>query len=96
MKYLIILSLFLVSCDNTPTKVENTNKETTIEIQQLAEKDTILYKVVELKDQVYCINTKTNLVERKISNDSGYMKTFGLFLFIIIIVCIIGFFILLD
>jgi hypothetical protein len=69
LKLLIIFSLFLVSCTPTEFKVENQEKASTIEILNLAQQDTVLYKVVHLNNNLYTINTNTNLVEYMIYND---------------------------
>jgi hypothetical protein len=84
---LIILTLFLFSCENTPTQVKNPEKETTMEILQLANQDTTCVKVVEIDNIVYVINN--GLVTHKIVNSSGGAKTLILIAFIIVIVLIV-------
>lgn len=89
MKKLIVVVLFslaFISCNNDRIEVSNPKKETTLELQQLAAIDTNTYKIVYHDETLYCINPKTNTVEKKISNDSGGLATVGLILFILIII----------
>lgn len=84
----IICLLFLfASCKNEPTKVENPQKETTVQLQLLAATDTTTYKVVEYDDVVYVI--KDNLVIKKVGNDSGAIGSLIIILFVVLIVAII-------
>ena len=55
MKYLIILILFifLSSCNNDDIKVEHPETVTTLEIRKLAEADTTLHRIVYLDDKLY-------------------------------------------
>ena len=74
-----------MSCSNDPIDVEKPQKETTVEIQELAQRDTALYKVVELKRTLYLLN-KDNIVVKKVENLSGVADT----LFLIIIILVVG------
>jgi len=67
-KIIIILLLTLVGCVNQKVKVKGDLSKTTVELQQLASQDTILYKVVLKDDRIYCINGTTNLVEYKMTD----------------------------
>ena len=95
MKKLImiaVLGLTMISCSNTPTKVENPKEVTTIELQQLASIDSTTYKVVEKDDTVYIVSTKDNMVVKKVVNNSGFAETCVL----IIVVVIFLFFVVLN
>lgn len=84
----ILFAFVLFSCDNTEIKVENPEKITTVEIQIMAQQDSLTYKKVYLNDVLYLVN-KDNQIEYSISNYSGVLGTvllFILFLFIVIIV----------
>lgn len=85
---LIIFTLFLFSCENTSTKVKYPEKETTIEIQQLASRDTTCVNIVEIKDIVYVLNN--GIVTHKIENSSGIVKTLLLFILIFLIIYLIS------
>jgi PBP1b-binding outer membrane lipoprotein LpoB len=89
-KLLLILTTVLLfsACDNTPIKVENKQKVTTVELQQLAKIDTNLYKVVISNDKLYYINPKTELVEGVVSNESGVVSTLAVIL--IFMICLGG------
>jgi len=69
----ICLLVLFASCDNTPTEVKDPQKETTVQLQQLAAIDTVDYKVVELNDVMYVI--KDDLVVKKVKNQSGDSKS---------------------
>ena len=78
-----------MSCDNSPSTFaeQERTKNTTIELQELAKKDSNVYKVVVIKDTYYIINSKTNLVESRISNHTGSLATmFMLLIFLLIII----------
>lgn len=82
MKKLLIavlfgVSLVFTSCDSTPIKVKDPNVETTVQIQSLAKIDTCVYKVVEQGDDIFIVNPKTQLVEKKITNESDVVKFLG-------------------
>ena len=66
MKQLLTLLLFilLTSCSNADINVDNKEKETTVEITNLADKDSNSYKAVYLNNTLYLVNTKTKLVEK--------------------------------
>jgi len=83
---ILLLGATMISCDNTPTKVENPKQVTTVELQQLASIDTTTYKVVEKDDTVYILSAKDNFVVKKINNQSGEVETLILFFFIVLIV----------
>ena len=80
---ILLLGVTMISCENTPTKVENPKQETTLELQQMAAIDSITYKVVEKDNKVYILSTKDNMVVKKISNDSGFIYTTIICIFII-------------
>jgi hypothetical protein len=90
-RFLIIalLGLSLTSCNNTPTKVENPKKVTTVELQQMAKIDSTTYKVVEKDNTVYVLSTKDNMVVKTVSNDSGLVFTLILFIFVILFIATI-------
>jgi len=83
---ILLLGATIISCDNTPTKVENPKQVTTVELQQLASIDTTTYKVVEKDDKVYILSTKDNVVVKKVNNDRGALNTVILLFFIVLIV----------
>jgi PBP1b-binding outer membrane lipoprotein LpoB len=85
-KLIMILGLVLVlsSCSDTPTEVKNPKQETTVELQQLANIDSVTYKVVEKGKTVYILSTKDNTVVKKVRNESGAIKTSFLVVFIIL------------
>jgi PBP1b-binding outer membrane lipoprotein LpoB len=90
-KIIIIVGLILISfsCSNTPIAVADSNKETTLEIQQLANQDTNCYKVVELNDILYVLQDQKVVI--KVSNDSGALNSILLvFLLIWLLVIIIA------
>jgi len=86
-KLIMILGLVLVfsSCSDTPTEVKNPKQETTVELQQLANIDSLTYKVVEKYDTVYILSTKDNTVVKKIRNHSGALDTSVLVFFIVLV-----------
>jgi hypothetical protein len=88
MKNLLLITLLgaFMSCSNTPTNVENPTKSTTIELQQLANADSTVYKVVELNDAVYILSEKDNLVVKQIHNSTGVVYTLTLILVIIFVI----------
>lgn len=91
MKKLILFALaamLFASCRDTNVKVKTPESETTTLIQMLADKDTVVYKVVQLEDKVYCINTKTKLVNIKVANDSGLVDTLAVVI-VIMLLCLI-------
>lgn len=90
MKNLLLLIFAIValsSCASTEYKVDDSQKETTVEIQQMVQTDTVCYKIVELNNNLYVVNTTTNLVEYKALDDSP-LKT-------LIIILLVMFFIVL-
>jgi hypothetical protein len=90
MKKLLLITLLgaFMSCSNTPTNVENPTKSTTIELQQLANADSTVYKVVELNNAVYILSEKDNLVVKQIHNSTGVIYT--LILILVLILVIVG------
>jgi LysM repeat protein len=73
-KLFIILVLgVLTSCGNIPTKVKNPKEVTTVELQQLAKKDTTTYKVVEKNETLYVISTKDYTVVKRLNNTTGFV-----------------------
>jgi len=87
--FLIIIAMLLFSCSNTTTKVENSNRETTVQIQQLAAIDSITYKVVELDNVVYVL--KDNLVVKEVTNQSGAVYSLVLTVAILLLFLLILF-----
>ena len=83
---ILMLGATMVSCNNTPTKVENPKQVTTLELQQLASIDTTTYKVVEKDDTVYILSTKDITVVKEINTQSGALKSFVLLLGILLLV----------
>ena len=83
---ILLLGATMISCDNTPTKVENPKQVTTVELQQLASIDTTTYKVVEKDDTVYILSTKDNVVVKKVNNDRGALNTAILVFMIVLVV----------
>ena len=79
---LIIFTLFLVSCEPTKFEVENKQANTSIEVLEMANQDTTLYKVVILNNDLYAVNTSTNLVEYKVNDDSSLDFLLGVFFFL--------------
>lgn len=83
----IFAALLVVGCSDTPFKVENPKAKTTQEILDLAaDSSATTYVLVELgddDDDVYAVNTNTNLVEYKFVNHSGGVYT-GIIMLIII------------
>jgi hypothetical protein len=75
MKKIKLLSLLttiilLSSCQDFRIRDNRKETLTTVEILNLAEKDTILYKVILNNNCLYAINTNNNLVEFKAANSS--------------------------
>lgn len=90
MKYLIILLvIFLSSCNNDDIKVKNPETITTLEIKNLADKDSSLYKAVYLKGTMYFYNIRTNKVDISIDNLTGDIKGLGLVIVVLFILCIV-------
>ncbi len=90
MKFRLLIMFLLItfsSCESDSIQVKDPQKETTISIQQLAEKDTTLYKIVQIGNEIYCINVKTNLVEKKITD---YKYFVGAVLFILVLALILA------
>lgn len=81
---LFLLFILLSSCSNSDIEVKNSQKETTEEIKQLAEQDSVTYKAVYLDDTLYLVNTKTKLVEKQIDN-KFIVAFWGLFSILILL-----------
>lgn len=62
---------------------------TTAEIQELASKDTVTYKLVKQNNVFYVVNTKTNLVNLYASKTEGIVVVFFNFLFLVIALLLI-------
>jgi len=94
MKILILLLVIVAtfsSCHYVEVYDKNKQeRETTVEILKLAEKDSILYKKVIIGKEMYFINTKTNLVEVSSKKDANPFVTFIIFLIIFSIIFIFG------
>lgn len=89
-KLFIILVLgVLTSCSNTPTTVKNPKEVTTVELQQLAKKDSVTYKVIEKDQTLYVISTKDYTVVKKLKNTTGFVSATVSFLIIIFIFVLI-------
>jgi len=68
MKKIITLLGFIALLSSCSTAIESVNpeKETTVEIQQKAKEDTLVYKVVIIDNTLYAVNN--NLVKVKVTN----------------------------
>ena len=86
---ILLLGVAMISCENTPTKVENPKQETTLELQQMAAIDSTTYKVVEKDNTVYILSTKDNMVVKKISNDSGFVSATAICMLIILLLILL-------
>lgn len=71
---LLIISILLVSCYDS--KLDNPAKYTTKEIIDKSIGDTVTYKLVELNDDRYLINTDTQLVEYKFDVEVDHVPMF--------------------
>ena len=83
---ILVLGVTMISCHNTPTKVENPKQETTVELQQLASIDSTTYTVVEKDNTVYILSIKDNVVVKKVANESGILDTMTIVFFAVIVV----------
>lgn len=92
-KIIILLLLVITSLSscNEIEKVRNPSNSTTIEIQEKAKQDTNLYKIVIKGDNLYAINTKTNLVEYNIVKPTDIIIFFFIILIILAIIIEITF-----
>ena len=86
---LMTLTLVLGSCSMQDINV-NSEKTTTVEIQNLANQDSTLYKVVDLNNKLYIVNS-SNMVVKKVNYNDGDIKTIALFFFILFGLAFIGF-----
>ncbi len=83
--FVAIVTLF--GCNNAIVDVKDPYKETTCEIQRLAEIDTAIYKIVIQDNSIYLLNTKTNLVDKRIEI---YVNSVGEKIFAIIFFLVLG------
>lgn len=79
--------ILFTSCSNTPTDVKDPQKETTIQLQQLAAIDTVNYKIVEIDNVMYIL--KDELVVKKIENQSGEYDSRGIVIMIMFFIGLI-------
>lgn len=89
-KYLfLILGIILISScvSNTDVNVKDPQKETTVQLQNLAKIDTNYYKVVEQNDVVYIL--QKDIVVKKVKNDSGAYASTIICVFLFGMLCII-------
>ena len=99
MKYLltIITALLLMSCDNTPIKVEDGEKETTVELMKIAQADTMCHKVfIDGDNKIVIFDPETNIITHKLSNKTGESDTAFVLLFSFICILVCGLIILID
>lgn len=85
MKKLLFIGILFIlsSCDMAYNyKPEEQASKTSVDVLELAKRDSVLYKKVVINDYYYIINTKTNLVENKF-----YIDTTPIFTFFIIFLC---------
>lgn len=92
----LIIIFTLSSCHYVKVYPENKQEATTTtQILKIAEKDTILYKKVVIKEEIYLLNTKTNLVEVRVEEDKSPFLSFliilGLFGLAFIFGLVVGF-----
>jgi hypothetical protein len=86
---LMTLILVLGSCSIQDINV-NSEKTTTVEIQNLANQDSTMYKVVDLNNNLYIVNS-SNMVVKKVDYNDGDIKTIALFFFLLFGLAFIGF-----
>lgn len=86
---LILTVLFLTSCGGTHIKeVENKEKETTLEVLNLLQKDTTCYKVVVMETRIIVLD-ENNLVKYKVDNGSKDLEGTLISIFALVFVVII-------
>lgn len=93
MKKLLFIGILFVlsSCDNAYNyKPEEQPSKTSIDVLELAKKDSVLYKKVVIDDNFYIVNIKTNLVENKFYIDKTPSASFTIILLIIALVFVLG------
>lgn len=91
-KFILLLALVLTSCSNDSVEInpEKQDEITTLQIQELAKKDTCTYKVVYLDNTMYVLN-KDLKVEKKLNNYSGIVSTmFIILLFFLLILVMLS------
>ena len=88
---LIIITLVLFGCDNSITKLEPNRQETitTHQIIKKASEDSTLYKVVTIENSLYAVNTKTNLVELKITDHRDAVFILFIIVLLLIFLCLL-------
>jgi PBP1b-binding outer membrane lipoprotein LpoB len=86
---LMTLTLVLGSCSMQDINV-NSEKTTTVEIQNLAKQDSTVYKVVDLNNNLYIVNS-SNMVVKKVNYDDSDIKTIALVFFLLFGLVFIGF-----
>jgi hypothetical protein len=86
---LLTLTLVLGSCSMQDINV-NSEKTTTVEIQNLAKQDSTVYKVVDLNNNLYIVNS-SNMVVKKVNYDDSDIKTIALVFFLLFGLVFIGF-----
>tara|TARA_R110000764_G_scaffold111252_2_gene197941 strand:+ start:1145 stop:1426 length:282 start_codon:yes stop_codon:yes gene_type:complete len=81
----MITALLLMSCDDTPIKVTDGEKETTVELMKIAQADTTCHKVfIDGDDRIVIFDPETNIITHKLLNKTGGSNT-GLLLFVIMV-----------
>jgi TRAP-type mannitol/chloroaromatic compound transport system permease small subunit len=78
---LMTLTLVLGSCNMQNINV-NSEKTTTVEIQNLANQDSTLYKAVDLNNKLYVVDS-SNMVVKKVNYDDAPFKTGTLIFFLL-------------
>ena len=83
------LTLVLGSCSIQDINI-NPEKTTTVEIQNLANQDSTMYKVVDLNNNLYIVNS-SNMVVKKVNYDNSGFKTGMLVFFLLFCLFFIAF-----
>jgi hypothetical protein len=86
---LMTLTLVLGSCSMQDINI-NSEKTTTVEIQNLAKQDSTMYKVVDLNNKLYVVDS-SNMVVKKVNYDDAPFKTGTLIFFLLFGLAFIGF-----
>lgn len=93
MKKIVFFGILFIlsSCDSAYNyEPKEQASKTSIDLLELAKKDSVLYKKVVVDDWYYIINTKTNLVENKFYIDTTPAANFSIILLFIILLFVIG------
>src|SRR5574343_645522 len=93
MKKLLFILMLVVfyGCDTVNHyKPEEQTKNTTVQILDLAKKDSVLYKKINVEGKIYILNNNTNLVENEFHEDDTHFITFLFFLLSYLFVFIVG------